>query len=129
MAVVIETTVGDITVDLFLEERPKACLNFLKLCKLKYYNFSLFHTIEHGFIAQVITKIQVPIKLHLIISIIYRQVIRLEAEMVVNLFGVYWKDRTNDSLKQNINRKFVIQIPVYCQWLVWAIISSVRSFF
>lgn len=53
MAVVIETTVGDITVDLFLEERPKACLNFLKLCKLKYYNYNLFHTIEHGFIAQV----------------------------------------------------------------------------
>lgn len=53
MAVVIETTIGDLTIDLFLDERPKACLNFLKLCKLKYYNFNLFHTIEHGFIAQV----------------------------------------------------------------------------
>lgn len=52
MAVVIETTLGDITVDLFLKERPRACLNFMKLCKLKYYNFNLFHTIEQGFIAQ-----------------------------------------------------------------------------
>lgn len=52
MSVVIETTIGDITVDLFVKERPKACLNFLKLCKLKYYNFNLFHTIEQGFIAQ-----------------------------------------------------------------------------
>lgn len=52
MAVVIETTIGDITVDLFLKERPKVCLNFLKLCKLKYYNFNLFHTIQSGFIAQ-----------------------------------------------------------------------------
>ena len=52
MSVVIETTLGDITVDLFLKERPKSCLNFLKLCKLKYYNYNLFHTIEHGFIAQ-----------------------------------------------------------------------------
>lgn len=52
MSVVIETTLGDITVDLFLEERPRACLNFLKLCKLKYYNFNLFHTIERDFIAQ-----------------------------------------------------------------------------
>lgn len=52
MAVVIETTAGDLTVDLFVQERPKACLNFLKLCKLKYYNYNLFHTIEHGFIAQ-----------------------------------------------------------------------------
>lgn len=52
MAVVIETTAGDLTVDLFVQERPRACLNFLKLCRLKYYNFNLFHTIEHGFIAQ-----------------------------------------------------------------------------
>lgn len=52
MAVVIETTVGDIVVDLFLRERPKACLNFIKLCRLKYYNFNLFHTIQEGFIAQ-----------------------------------------------------------------------------
>uniref|UniRef100_A0A1A9UQW0 Peptidyl-prolyl cis-trans isomerase n=1 Tax=Glossina austeni TaxID=7395 RepID=A0A1A9UQW0_GLOAU len=52
MSVVIETTIGDMTVDLFTEERPVACLNFLKLCKLKYYNYNLFHTIEQGFIAQ-----------------------------------------------------------------------------
>lgn len=52
MAVVIETTIGDITVDLYLKERPRATLNFLKLCKLKYYNFNLFHTVQHGFIAQ-----------------------------------------------------------------------------
>ncbi|XP_073819754.1 peptidyl-prolyl cis-trans isomerase sig-7-like [Musca autumnalis] len=52
MSVVIETTIGDITVDLFIDERPVACLNFVKLCKLKYYNYNLFHTIEQGFIAQ-----------------------------------------------------------------------------
>lgn len=52
MSVVIETTIGNITVDLFMEERPVACLNFMKLCKLKYYNYNLFHTIEQGFIAQ-----------------------------------------------------------------------------
>lgn len=52
MSVVIETTLGDVTVDLFVKERPKACLNFLKLCKLKYYNYNLFHTVEQGFIAQ-----------------------------------------------------------------------------
>ncbi|XP_050077187.1 peptidyl-prolyl cis-trans isomerase sig-7 [Anopheles maculipalpis] len=52
MSVVIETTIGDITVDLFLKERPRAALNFLKLCKLKYYNYNLFHTIQSEFIAQ-----------------------------------------------------------------------------
>ncbi|XP_060522675.1 peptidyl-prolyl cis-trans isomerase sig-7 [Cylas formicarius] len=52
MSVVIETTLGDLTVDLFLNERPRACLNFLKLCSIKYYNYNLFHTISRGFIAQ-----------------------------------------------------------------------------
>jgi len=52
MSVVLETTQGDITVDLFLKERPKTCLNFLKLCKLKAYNMNLFHTIQADFIAQ-----------------------------------------------------------------------------
>lgn len=52
MSVVIETTLGDITVDLFLKERPRACLNFLKLCKMKYYNYNLFHTVSRNFIAQ-----------------------------------------------------------------------------
>eukprot|EP00092_Neocalanus_flemingeri_P017651 GFUD01019094.1.p1 GENE.GFUD01019094.1~~GFUD01019094.1.p1 ORF type:complete len:574 (+),score=221.44 GFUD01019094.1:57-1778(+) len=52
MSVVIETTQGDITVDLFLTERPKTCLNFLKLCKLKAYNMNLFHTVQADFIAQ-----------------------------------------------------------------------------
>lgn len=52
MAVVIETTIGDITVDLFIDERPQTCKNFLKLCKIKYYNFCLFHSIQANFIAQ-----------------------------------------------------------------------------
>ncbi|GIX78401.1 peptidyl-prolyl cis-trans isomerase-like 4 [Caerostris darwini] len=52
MSVVIETTIGDITVDLYLKERPNACLNFLKLCKVKYYNLCLFHKVERNFIAQ-----------------------------------------------------------------------------
>ncbi|XP_063607378.1 peptidyl-prolyl cis-trans isomerase sig-7-like [Penaeus indicus] len=52
MSVVIETTIGDITVDLFTEERPRTCLNFLKLCKMKYYNFHLIYSVERNFIAQ-----------------------------------------------------------------------------
>lgn len=52
MAVVIETTIGDFTVDLYTEERPQTCRNFLKLCKLKYYNWNLFHSVQSNFIAQ-----------------------------------------------------------------------------
>jgi len=52
MSVVIETTKGTFTVDLYLEQRPKVCKNFLKLCKVKYYNLNLFHSVQTNFIAQ-----------------------------------------------------------------------------
>ena len=48
----LETSVGDIVVDLFIEERPRCSLNFLKLCKIKYYNFCLFHDVQRNFIVQ-----------------------------------------------------------------------------
>ncbi|KAJ8681687.1 hypothetical protein QAD02_017479 [Eretmocerus hayati] len=52
MAVVIETNLGDFTVDLYTKERPQTCRNFLKLCKIKYYNFNLFLNVQSNFIAQ-----------------------------------------------------------------------------
>ena len=52
MAVLIETSVGDLVVDLYTKERPKTCLNFLKLCKLKYYNYCLFYNVQNSFVAQ-----------------------------------------------------------------------------
>ncbi|XP_041462918.1 peptidyl-prolyl cis-trans isomerase-like 4 isoform X2 [Lytechinus variegatus] len=52
MAVILETTVGDLVVDLYPEERPRCCLNFLKLCKIKYFNFCLLHSIQRNFMAQ-----------------------------------------------------------------------------
>ena len=52
MSVVIETSVGDITIDLYVEERPKSCLNFLKLCKMKAFHFNLFHFVQRNFVIQ-----------------------------------------------------------------------------
>ncbi|KAG1928851.1 peptidyl-prolyl cis-trans isomerase-like [Pimephales promelas] len=52
MAVLLETTLGDIVIDLYTEERPKASLNFLKLCKIKYYNYCLIHNVQRDFIVQ-----------------------------------------------------------------------------
>ncbi|KNC85355.1 hypothetical protein SARC_02447 [Sphaeroforma arctica JP610] len=52
MSVLIETSKGDITVDLYTDDAPKACLNFLKLCKIKYYNYCLFHDVQSNFILQ-----------------------------------------------------------------------------
>ncbi|KAF8068349.1 CYP59 [Scenedesmus sp. PABB004] len=52
MAVLLETSKGDLVVDLFVDEAPTACKNFLKLCKIKYYNNCLFHNVQRNFIAQ-----------------------------------------------------------------------------
>lgn len=48
----LETSLGDLVIDLFTDECPKTCLNFLKLCKIKYYNFSPFHNVQKDFMAQ-----------------------------------------------------------------------------
>ncbi|KAM6367356.1 peptidyl-prolyl cis-trans isomerase-like 4 isoform 1-T1 [Alca torda] len=52
MAVLLETTLGDLVIDLYTEERPRACLNFLKLCKVKYYNYCLIYNVQRDFIIQ-----------------------------------------------------------------------------
>lgn len=77
MAVMLESSKGDLVVDLFTEECPITSKNFLKLCKyvaatqdhlymgtdlpakvliflrrLKYYNNVLFHNVQSNFIVQ-----------------------------------------------------------------------------
>mmetsp|Transcript_92684 Transcript_92684/g.239328 ORF Transcript_92684/g.239328 Transcript_92684/m.239328 type:complete len:414 (-) Transcript_92684:34-1275(-) len=52
MSVLLETSIGDLVIDLKVDHAPKACTNFVKLCKLKYYNNCLFHTVQKDFIAQ-----------------------------------------------------------------------------
>jgi peptidyl-prolyl cis-trans isomerase-like 4 len=46
MSVLIETSLGDIVIDLHYEACPKACTNFIKLCKIKYYNNVVIHRIQ-----------------------------------------------------------------------------------
>eukprot|EP00315_Gephyrocapsa_oceanica_P033845 CAMPEP_0185448966 /NCGR_PEP_ID=MMETSP1365-20130426/59924_1 /TAXON_ID=38817 /ORGANISM="Gephyrocapsa oceanica, Strain RCC1303" /LENGTH=323 /DNA_ID=CAMNT_0028054967 /DNA_START=1 /DNA_END=969 /DNA_ORIENTATION=+ len=52
MSVLLETSVGDIVIDLRTEEAPIACKSFLKLCKVKYYNHCLFHNVQAGALIQ-----------------------------------------------------------------------------
>ncbi|OON22993.1 peptidyl-prolyl cis-trans isomerase, cyclophilin-type, partial [Opisthorchis viverrini] len=52
MSVLIETSLGTIVVDLFLTERPKCSLNFIKLCQMKHYNFCTFHSVQKNLVAQ-----------------------------------------------------------------------------
>ncbi|KAF3775615.1 Peptidyl-prolyl cis-trans isomerase [Nymphaea thermarum] len=52
MSVLVVTSLGDIVVDLFTDRCPLTTKNFLKLCKIKYYNGCLFHTVQKDFTAQ-----------------------------------------------------------------------------
>ncbi|KAI8982748.1 cyclophilin-like domain-containing protein [Trametes punicea] len=53
MSVLFETSLGDIVIDLETELCPKTCLNFLKLCKVYYYNLNAFFNVSKDFLAQV----------------------------------------------------------------------------
>ncbi|XP_073001034.1 peptidyl-prolyl cis-trans isomerase CYP59 [Typha latifolia] len=52
MSVLFVTSVGDFVVDLHTDRCPLTTKNFLKLCKMKYYNGCLFHKVEKDFLAQ-----------------------------------------------------------------------------
>ena len=43
---------GDIDIELWSKEAPKACRNFVQLCMEGYYNGTIFHRIIKEFIAQ-----------------------------------------------------------------------------
>lgn len=42
MSVLLETSLGDIVIDLEVDTCPKVCRNFIKLCKIYYYNLNAF---------------------------------------------------------------------------------------
>jgi len=42
MSVLFETSLGDLVIDLEVEACPRTCANFLKLCKIYYYNLNAF---------------------------------------------------------------------------------------
>ena len=42
MSVMLETSLGELVIDLETERCPRTCENFLKLCKLKYYALNAF---------------------------------------------------------------------------------------
>ena len=50
--VCLETTVGDIEIELWSKECPKACRNFVQLCLENYYNKTKFHRVVKDFIVQ-----------------------------------------------------------------------------
>lgn len=50
--VLLVTSVGDIDIELWSREAPKACRNFIQLCLEGYYNDTIFHRVVKDFIVQ-----------------------------------------------------------------------------
>lgn len=50
--IVLKTSMGDITLKLCPEEAPKACENFIQLCRDGYYDGLTFHRVIDGFVIQ-----------------------------------------------------------------------------
>lgn len=50
--VTLKTTVGDLDVELWAKEAPKAVRNFVQLCLEGYYDGTAFHRIIKDFMAQ-----------------------------------------------------------------------------
>lgn len=50
--VLLKTTAGDIDIELWSKEAPKACRNFVQLCLEAYYDKTIFHRVVPGFIVQ-----------------------------------------------------------------------------
>ena len=50
--VCLETSVGDIEIELWSRECPKACKNFVQLCMENYYNKTKFHRVVKEFVVQ-----------------------------------------------------------------------------
>ena len=51
MSVLLQTSIGEIVIDLIVDKCPKSSANFLKLCKLKYYHWTCCHSLQTDFIA------------------------------------------------------------------------------
>lgn len=53
MSILVETSLGDITIDLFIDKAPLISKNFLELCIEKFYHNSLVLFIEKDMIAKI----------------------------------------------------------------------------
>lgn len=49
---IIETNLGTIKIQLFVQETPKTCANFIALAKKGYYNGTVFHRVIRDFMIQ-----------------------------------------------------------------------------
>ena len=53
MSVLLETSKGDLVCDLYFQECPKTCFNFLRLCQLKRLNEARFTSVQKDYLTQI----------------------------------------------------------------------------
>ena len=46
--IILHTSIGDLDVELWAKECPKACRNFVQLCMEGYYDDTIFHRVIKG---------------------------------------------------------------------------------
>lgn len=52
MSIILHTTMGDITLELFHDKAPETAKNFLQYCRDGHYDGTLFHRVIDGFMIQ-----------------------------------------------------------------------------
>lgn len=96
------TTVGEIDIELWSKECPKACRNFVQLCLEGYYNGLTFHRVVKGFI-----------------------VYKVAVQMVMALVRILFMEK---HLKMNFTRVFVILVGECWEWLTLIKMTMARNF-
>ena len=61
MSVTVHTTVGDLKLELFCQQTPKSCENFLALCGTDYYNNCVFVRNIKSFMVRILVKVATAI--------------------------------------------------------------------
>ena len=53
----MKTTLGEIDIELWSKETPKACRNFVQLCMEGYYDETVFHRVVKGIMSLLFIQI------------------------------------------------------------------------
>ena len=65
MSVLLETSLGDITIDFKTKKCPQASRNFLKLAKRKYYHFGRFAQVQKDYLTTFEHPFKIPVSMNL----------------------------------------------------------------
>ena len=103
MSVLVETSKGELVIDLFATESPIASMNFLKLCKLKQYNDCKFFSVQKDFAVQTGDPSNTGEGGKSIYSFLLRD--ETEEKDENEHFGRFFKDEITVDKEQNIRLK------------------------